>query len=242
MPWFWQGLRERVRTLHAAGSDPPLPGLSPGRPTTSPVFSERVFDVSVCPTGALTQEDGEIHLDFDRCVHCLRCQQGDNRLRWANDYAWAHLCAPELPQEFRHSVNVRVVDTGDCGACLNEVRLLSSPIYSLHRFGIYITPTPREADVLLVVGPVTVAMRASLEETYQAMPEPRRVIAVGVCALNGGVFRDSFTVLGGLNAVSTIPVDVTVPGCPPPPLAILDAIRMVMGQRSAETRPEAGIL
>ena len=102
------------------------------------------------------------------------------------------------------------MDAGDCGACLNEVKQLNNPYYNMHRLGFFITPTPRHADVLLVVGPVTDQMRFALKKIHDAMPTPKRVVAVGACALSGGVFAKSFVCANGVADV--LPVDVEVPG------------------------------
>ena len=120
-------------------------------------------------------------------------------------------------------------DAGDCGACLNEVKQLNNPYYNMHRLGFFITPTPRHADVLLVVGPVTDHMRVALKKIYDAMPTPKRVVAVGACALSGGVFAESFVC--GKGASTLLPVDVEVPGNPPPPLAILHGLLVAVGRK-----------
>lgn len=133
-----------------------------------------------------------------------------------------------LPPRFRHSVHVRFVDAGADGALIGEVRLIDAPPYNLHRFGIFVTASPRDADVLLVGGPVTEAMRGPLLKAYEAMPDPKRVVAVGDEAIDGGVFGQSFTSAGGVGAV--IPVDFIVPGCPPPPAAIIQGLRAAAGQ------------
>lgn len=232
MPWFWEGLKSGVRTLRPRA--PRLPaGVTPGRPATTAVPAGASLDPELCPVGALAPQDGAIAVDFDHCIHCMRCRPPASPLQWQDDYRWALAAAPPLPPRFQRSIHVRILDAGDCGGCLSELRQLFGPVYSLHRYGIYVSPTPRDADVLLVVGPVTVGMRVALEETYAAMPDPKRVVAVGVCALNGGLFADSFAVVGGASRV--VPVDVTVPGCPPPPLAILHALELVTGS-SREAR------
>ena len=136
-----------------------------------------------------------------------------------------------LPARFRHSVHVRFVDAGANGALISEVRLLNAPLYNMHRFGIFITATPRNADVLLVGGPVTEAMRGPLLKAYEAMPEPKRVVAIGDDAIDGGVFGKSFTSAGGVAQV--IPVDFVVPGCPPPPIAIIHGLLAAAGQVTA---------
>jgi Ni,Fe-hydrogenase III small subunit len=123
-----------------------------------------------------------------------------------------------------------VVDAGDCGACLHEVKQLNNPLYNMHRLGIFLTATPRTADVLLVVGPVSENMRGPLLKTYEAMPDPKRVLAVGSCAITGGVFGRSFMSAGGVGAV--LPVDLEIPGSPPPPLAILHGLLAAAGRKN----------
>ena len=104
----------------------------------------------------------------------------------------------EFIPAFKRSIHICVVDAGDCGACLNEVKQLNNPYYNMHRLGFFITPSPRHADVLLVVGPVTDHMRVALKKIYDAMPTPKRVVAVGACALTGGVFAESFVCANGV--------------------------------------------
>lgn len=133
-----------------------------------------------------------------------------------------------LPHRFRHSIHVRFVDVGASGACVGEIRLIDAPPYNMHRFGIFITPSPRDADVLLVAGPVTEAMRGPLRKAYDAMPEPKRVVAVGDCAIDGGVFGRSFASAGGVRRV--LPVDFVVPGDPPAPLAIIHGLLAAAGR------------
>ena len=135
----------------------------------------------------------------------------------------------EFGAAFTRSIHIIVVDAGDCGACLNEVKQLNNPYYNMHRLGFFITPTPRHADVLLVVGAVTDHMRFVVQKIYDAMPTPKRVVAVGVCAVSGGVFADSFVCANGLADV--LPVDVEVPGHPPPPLAILHGLLVAVGRQ-----------
>lgn len=138
-----------------------------------------------------------------------------------------------LPRRFRRSVHVRFVDAGADGALISEVRLIDAPPYNMHRFGIFITATPRAADVLLVGGPVTEAMREPLRKAYDAIPDPKRVVAIGDDAIDGGVFGSGFTSAGGV--ANVIPVDFIVPGCPPPPLAIIHGLLAAAGQ--VEARP-----
>jgi Ni,Fe-hydrogenase III small subunit len=232
MNWFLRGLVAGVRTERLPGSDVVAPGLSPGIPATT-VFASagRAAEVArVCPTRALEAEGSTVRVATGRCIDCMRCGQMDPPQNWRHDVRWAETAEGKepLPKSFRRSIHVRIVDAGDCGSCLNELALLNGPSYNLHRFGIFITPTPRQADVLLVVGPMTAHMQAPLRAAYDAMPEPKRVVAVGACAITGGIFGPSVMCDAGVGGV--VPVDMAVPGCPPPPLVIIDALRTVCGQ------------
>ena len=114
---------------------------------------------------------------------------------------------------------IREVDAGSCNGCELEIHALGNVLYDLERFGLRFVASPRHADVLLVTGPVTHNMRAALERTYQATPDPKWVVAVGACARDGGVFAASPACVGGVSAV--VPVDLHIPGCPPTPLDLL---------------------
>ncbi|HRJ61619.1 MAG TPA: NADH-quinone oxidoreductase subunit B family protein [Azospirillaceae bacterium] len=120
------------------------------------------------------------------------------------------------------SLSIREVDAGSCNGCELEIHALNNPIYDLERFGIRFVASPRHADVLLVTGPVAHNMREALRRTWEATPDPKWVIACGQCAIDGGVFADSYAVAGGVEAV--IPVDVKIPGCPPRPVALLSGL------------------
>jgi Ni,Fe-hydrogenase III small subunit len=120
------------------------------------------------------------------------------------------------------SVGIRQVDAGSCNGCELEITGLTSPVYDLERFGLHFVASPRHADVLLVTGPVTRNMEVPLRKTYEAMPAPKIVVAVGDCARTCGVFKGSYAVAGSVDTV--IPVDVFVHGCPPEPADILRAI------------------
>jgi Ni,Fe-hydrogenase III small subunit len=120
------------------------------------------------------------------------------------------------------SLAIRHVDAGSCNGCEHELTLLSSPYYDLQRFGIGIVASPRHADVLLVTGPVTSRMHEPLLVAYAAMPEPRRVAALGDCALGCNVLGAADTIVGPLDTV--LPVDLRIPGCPPTPEVIAQAL------------------
>jgi Ni,Fe-hydrogenase III small subunit len=232
--WVTKGLRSGIRTTGYPERAETAAGVSPGLPAggaRSP--ADAALLVEACPTGALSEHGGAIVVDHRRCVHCLRCASRAEPIDWDPGYEWATVTPGGSPLggEFRRSTSIIVVDAGDCGACLHEVKQLNNPYYNMHRLGFFLTPTPRHADILLVVGPVTDHMRVALRKTWEAMPTPKRVVAVGACALSGGVFGPSFVVGSGVAEV--IPVDVEVPGQPPPPLAILHGLLVAVGR----TRP-----
>src|SRR3954462_9631370 len=119
------------------------------------------------------------------------------------------------------SVQLRHVDAGSCNGCEVEIGSAFGPVYDAERSGARLVPSPRHADALLVTGPVTRNMAEPLRRTYDAVPEPRLVVAVGDCARNCGVFADAYGVAGAVGDV--VPVDLEVPGCPPRPEAIIEA-------------------
>ena len=126
------------------------------------------------------------------------------------------------------SLAIRHVDAGSCNGCEHELTLAASPYYDLQRFGLGIVASPRHADVLLVTGPVTTRMREPLLVAYNAMPEPRRVAALGDCALGCNLLGTAEDVVGAVESV--LPVDVRIPGCPPTPDAIAEALlRLIDG-------------
>lgn len=129
---------------------------------------------------------------------------------------------------FGRSLQIRAVDTGSCNGCEIEIAQLTTPFYDLQRFGIDLVASPRHADALLVTGPVTRQLAPALRATYEAMPAPRLVIAMGACAISGGIFAGGYATLGGVDPI--LPVDVYIPGCPPPPLAIIHGLLLAVGR------------
>jgi Ni,Fe-hydrogenase III small subunit len=138
----------------------------------------------------------------------------------------------EKASTFRRSLTIREVDTGSCNGCEMEMNALMSPVYDAERFGIHIAASPRHADALVVTGPVTVNMERALKDVCRTTPDPKLVIALGDCACDCGMFKNSYAVTGPVER--HIPVDVKIPGCPPRPAEILDALLTILNRQSGE--------
>jgi Ni,Fe-hydrogenase III small subunit len=128
----------------------------------------------------------------------------------------------EILRTLGRALMIRQVDAGSCNGCELEIQALSNPCYNLEGLGIKFVASPRHADMLLVTGPVTKHMASALRRTYEAMPEPRLVVAAGDCGCNAGIFDARYAC--GCGVADILPVDVAITGCPPPPLELLRAI------------------
>jgi Ni,Fe-hydrogenase III small subunit len=128
----------------------------------------------------------------------------------------------EILEILGRALVIRQVDAGSCNGCELEIHALNNPYYNIEGLGIRFAASPRHADMLLVTGPVTRNMEEALRIAYDAMPQPKLVVAVGDCGKDGGIFGEGYATCGGVSKV--LPVDVTVPGCPPTPLALLEGI------------------
>jgi Ni,Fe-hydrogenase III small subunit len=237
--WVLTGLQAGIKTGVYPSRADEISGLSPGLPLGGSLPSDEEAEVLIgrCPAGAIARRDGGVSVDYGRCVHCFRCRADGKEpgVPWTRGYEWAAYpdematARNKLNHAFGRSLHIRFIDAGACGACMSEARQLNNPYYNMHRLGFFITPTPRTADILLVAGPVSDAMRIPLVKAYEAMPKPKRVMAIGACAISGGVFGPSFIASGGVSEI--IPVDAVVPGCPPPPLAILHGLLVVVDRK-----------
>jgi Ni,Fe-hydrogenase III small subunit/ferredoxin len=203
---------------------------------------------ALCPTGAITVDlANRISLDRGRCILCGECaRRRPDRFRFVPEYQTAQRSRSalvvsgddvgELPDRqtleeqaaaLRRSIHVRHVDCGSDGSEEWEIQALWNPYYDIQRLGFFLTAAPRHADVLLVTGAVTQPMRTPLERTWQVMPEPKALIAVGTDACAGGLAADTGMTAGGVDQV--LPVDVYVPGSPPAPIAIMHALLLAVG-------------
>jgi Ni,Fe-hydrogenase III small subunit/Fe-S-cluster-containing hydrogenase component 2 len=248
-------LLARARQGQRTATFPEEPPSLPDRFRGLPVLDEsRCADgcracVEACPTGAISASP--LRVDLGRCLFCTECVQScpegaiafttEHRLAarrredlivsGAARYPRAAALDERLRRLFGRSLKLRVLSAGDCNACSADVNVLGTPVFDLGRFGIQYVASPRHADGLLIVGPVTENMRLALKKTYDAVPPPKIVIAVGACAISGGPYIDHPEVHNG--ADSTVPVDLYVPGCPPHPFTILDGLLRLLGRIDA---------
>jgi len=143
----------------------------------------------------------------------------------------------EIDRRLRRSLHVRHLDAGSCNGCDWEIAALLNPYHDLQRLGIDFVASPRHADLLLVTGVMTRNLEEAAIRTYEAMPEPRLVVAVGACAISGGVFAGSYAARDGIDDV--LPVDVYVPGCPPRPEAIIEGLLVAVGRMAGSGKRSA---
>ena len=214
--------------------------------------------VPVCPTEAITRSAGRpVALDLGRCIFCAACvdacpseaitQTGDHRMavRSRTDLILgdstkeqvrlAVALDEKLRKLFGRSLRLRQVSAGGCNACEADTNVLGTIGWDLSRFGIQFVASPRHADGLLITGPVTKNMELALKKTWDAVPEPKIVIAVGACAIAGGPYVGHAQVNNGAEAV--VPVDLYIPGCPPHPLTILDGLLRLLGRLEEKASP-----
>ena len=246
--WMLRGVgRGRVTTRYPAQPENAPDGFR-GRVDVLDPAGARAELSAVCPTGAIAVDAaGRLTLDRGRCILCGECvRAAPERFGFKSAYetatrSRAGLVVPvggvdnEQPRvplgqaaaTLKRSVHVRHIDCGSDGCEEWEIQALWNPYYDIQRLGFFLTASPRHADVLLVTGGVTEPMRRPLERTWQVMPEPKALIAVGTDACSGGLAGESDLVAGGVDRV--LAVDVYVPGSPPSPIAIMHGLLLAVG-------------
>jgi Ni,Fe-hydrogenase III small subunit/formate hydrogenlyase subunit 6/NADH:ubiquinone oxidoreductase subunit I len=240
------------RTMRYPAAPPPeLPERFVGRPLLEPARCPGNCRqcVAACPSGAvrLDASGRNPELDLGRCLFCRQCERAcaAGAIKFTRDHRLAasrradllvrdatHRAAVELDavsrRLFGRSLRLRQVSAGGCNACEADTNVLGTVAWDLGRFGIQFVASPRHADGLLVTGPVTENMRQALQKTYEAVPSPKLVIALGACAISGGPYCDHPEVHNGVT--SLLPVNLFIPGCPPHPLTILEGFLSLLGR------------
>ncbi len=202
----------------------------------------------LCAVDAISVRTGAMSLDLGKCLFCGQCadacaqhaieftqehrmaarERGDLVLESATEFKRAEELGGDLRRIFGRSLRLREVSAGGCNACEADTNVLNTLAFDLSRFGIQFVASPRHADGMLVTGPVSRNMEIAIRKTYDAIPAPKIVIAVGACAISGGMFAGHEEVVGGVSEM--LPVDLFVPGCPPHPLTILDGLLRLLGK------------
>lgn len=246
---MFRAIAARINQGHRTMPYPAAPLQMPERFRGYPVVAtltraaEQGDEPAHCPYGAFSANRGG-ELDLGKCLFCAECSVGN--IEFTTDYQLAvtsreqlvvhpgaereraRPLSPDLRRLFGRSLKFRMVSAGGCNACEADTNVLSTIGWDLGRFGIQFVASPRHADGLWVTGPVTENMTKALLTTYEAIPDPKIVVACGACAINGGPFIDSSHVCNGADSI--IPVDLYIPGCPPHPATILDGLLRILGK------------
>lgn len=203
--------------------------------------------VAACPASCINKTEKGVSIDLGICIFCGNCAKEcpAGAITFSKNYSMATRKRDDLvidgdtfkPAEaldkkmkslFGRSLKLRVVSAGGCNACESDTNVLNTLAWDLGRFGIQFVASPRHADGLLVIGTVTPNMRLALKKTYDAVAQPKIVIAVGACAISGGIYKGVPDENNGAEPI--VPVDLHIPGCPPHPAAILDGLLRLLGR------------
>lgn len=252
-----KAIAARIQQGHRTSLYPSQPPTMPDRFRGAPRLDRSLCPeachqcADACPTDALQIEPTRMALDMGRCLFCTECTLAcpTGAVTLTSEYRLAARRREDLVVDrgfeprrkaldeqtlrvFGRSLKLRQVSAGGCNACEADVNVLGTLVFDLGRFGIQMVASPRHADGILVTGPVTENMSIALRKTYDAVPSPKIVIAVGACAIAGGPYVGHSQVRNGVD--NSLPVDLYVPGCPPHPYTILDGLLGLLDRLSGD--------
>ena len=226
----------------------------------TPKIAHKLIEVCPTAAFGMTEYEGVscLRLSYGHCIGCGKClESGEGAVVAARTFRWSGVTRehtirlwdidarveiikrapnPEIARGQIHSLlqralNIRQLDAGSCNGCEAEITALTNPYYDVERFGIHFVASPKHADMLLVTGPVTRNMADAVKATYEAVPAPKLVVAVGACGCSSGIFAGSHAIVGAVDSV--IPVDGYIPGCPPTPAMLVSGILEVLRRHVA---------
>jgi len=248
---MFKALRARLFQKYRTNKFPDAPPALPEHFRGLPVFvaneasdTEWQAAENACPTGAVTGSVPAI--DLGKCIFCGKCAKVNPAINFSNEYRLGRMSreklivtgqSAEIDEQmdagikalFGKSLHIRQVSAGGCAACELDFNVLNTLAWDMGRFGLKVVASPRHADAVLVTGPVTDNMRLALQKTYDAIGKPKLVIACGTCAISGGIYQTSDKSANGVEDI--MPVDLYVPGCPPHPATLLEALVRFMGRK-----------
>ena len=227
----------------------------------TPAIAHRLVEVCPTTALGINEHEGRafLTLSYGHCIGCGKClESSEGAVVTAKDFHWcgvtreqavrrwdidgrveiatagpsAEIARGQIHALLQRALNVRQLDAGSCNGCEAEITALTNPYYDLERFGIHFVASPKHADMLLVTGPVTRNMADAVKATYEAVPAPKLVVAVGACGCSGGIFAGSHAIVGAVDSV--IPVDGYIPGCPPTPAMLVSGILEVLRRHLAK--------
>lgn len=253
-------LKARFQQGHRTGSfpdtAPTLPDRFAGLPEVQ-VCTEKdcAACAEICPTDAILKGESGIALDMGKCIFCRKCENAcaagkikltqnhdtgsftrEGLVRVASSPAYEYELQPNevIRSLCGKSLKIRQISAGGCAACELDFNVLNTLAWDMGRFGIQVVASPRHADCVLITGPVSKNMLLALKKTFDAVPDPAFVIACGSCAISGGLFRGNEEVCNGVEDI--LKVDLYVPGCPPHPATLLEALLRFIGRNPGKLR------
>ena len=248
-----KALKARIIQGYRTGTFPKTEPVLPDRFAGRPVWDKALCTgcgkcVENCPVKAVVKNDGKVTVDTGKCIFCRDCEEkcSSGALKLSKEYrlgamsrsnlfASDGIYEPERPTDrdflkfCGKSLKIRQISAGGCSACELDFNVLGTLAWDMGRFGIEVVASPRHADCILVTGPVSKNMLLALKKGYDAAPRPVWVIACGACAISGGIYADSPETCGGVEEI--LKPDLYVPGCPPHPAVLLEAILRLMNKR-----------